>query len=82
MTGCSEKSNELKPFLVSTAEAAHLLSIGKTLLHQMCSDGRFGPEKIKLGKRTLFSVAEIQEWIKAGMPGRLQWEKICRGDKK
>ncbi len=74
-------SAELSPLLVDTETAARLLSVGKSLLYQMCSDGRFGPKVYKLGRRTLYSFDEIRAWVEAGLPPRQVWTKRGQNDK-
>ncbi len=64
--------------LISVKEAAHRLGIGRSLLYQMISDGRFGPLPINLGRKTLIRVTDLQAWVAAGCPPRRIWLKQSR----
>ncbi|MHC4132469.1 MAG: helix-turn-helix domain-containing protein [Planctomycetota bacterium] len=59
--------------LVDAKQAASMLSIGKTHFYAMLSSGRIGPMAHKLGRRSLFSVQELRQWVSAGMPSRQKW---------
>lgn len=59
--------------LVSAAEAASMLSISRTLFYSQYSAGKF-PMKIKIGCRSLWNVAELRDYINAGMPHRSKWK--------
>ena len=59
--------------LVGTKQAAEMLSVGRSHFYAMLSSGQIGPIAHKLGKRSLFSVKELREWINAGMPPRQKW---------
>jgi len=61
--------------LVGTKQAAEMLSIGRSHFYSMLSSGQIGPMAHKLGKRSLFSVNELREWVNAGMPPRQKWIK-------
>jgi len=67
--------NKIEPLLLSFSEAASLLNISRTLLYQMHSDGRLGVLPLKLGRRSLLRRKELESWIDAGMPPRVQWLK-------
>ena len=62
-----------EPLLVDSKQAAAMLSIGRSHFYAMLSSGRIGPMSYKLGKRTLYSVKELREWVEAGMPPRQKW---------
>ena len=59
--------------LVGADRAASMLGIGRSLLYELNSSGKLGPLPMKLGRRTLFCVKELREWIDAGMPPRQKW---------
>ena len=59
--------------LVGTKQASEMLSIGRSHFYSMLSSGQIGPTAHKLGKRSLFSVNELREWVNAGMPPRQKW---------
>ena len=59
--------------LVSTEKAALMLSVGRTHFYSMLNSGTIGPMAHKLGRRSLFSVQELRDWVNAGMPVRKKW---------
>ncbi len=69
------------PLLVSSTDAARLLSVGRSLLLQMDSDGRLGPMPIRFGKRTLWSTKELHKWVEKKCPNRETWQQILAGEK-
>lgn len=65
----------LRPLLVSASDVADILGIGKTLLWEMNSAGRL-PRPIKLKRKTLWKLSELERWVEADCPPRDQWERI------
>ena len=53
--------------------AATALSIGRSLFYQLCASGRIGPLPVKLGERSLWVRAELEQWAAAGCPTREEW---------
>ena len=64
---------EIEPLLMVAEDAARLLSVGKTHLYAMHNSGRLGPCPIRLGRKTLWSREELQEWVRHGCPSREKW---------
>ncbi|MCX5673836.1 MAG: helix-turn-helix domain-containing protein [Planctomycetota bacterium] len=62
------------PLLVSAAEAARLLGVGRSLFYSLLSAGQIGPRAVRLGRRTLFARSEIEAWTAAGLPPRHVWQ--------
>lgn len=79
-SGMSENNEEMnpqiEPLLVSHNEAARLLGIDRTTFYQLCSSGRIGPMAIKFGRRSLFRLDELREWVAADCPPRVKWHPI------
>lgn len=69
------------PLLVDAAGAARLLGIGKSLFYQMASTGRLGPMPVEFHSKKLWSVEEIQDWIRAQCPCRDEWLEILESRK-
>ncbi len=69
----------LTPFQVNVAGAAKLLGVGKSLFYQMHSTGRLGPMPVVFNSKKLWSVEELQNWIRAGCPCRDEWLKVRKG---
>lgn len=62
--------------LISSADAAAKLGVGRTLFFEMLCDGRLGPQPIRFGRKTLFRTDELEKWVQADCPPRNQWMKI------
>jgi len=65
--------NNLTALLLSAEDAAVLLGIGERFFWSMHSTGELGPLPIKLGKRTLWSRFELEEWVRCRCPRREEW---------
>ena len=59
--------------MLNTKRLAELLGISERLIYGMHSSGWIGPLPYKLGRRTLWSRKEIENWIEAGLPPRVKW---------
>ena len=66
--------------LISFQDAARLLSISRATLYTLHADGRLGPMVHKIGRRSLLNRAELEQWVSAGLPPRVQWEKVRGAD--
>ena len=71
-----ENNSQIEPLLVSHNEAARLLGIGRTTFYQLCSSGRIGPMAIKFGRRSLFRLDELREWVATDCPPRVKCQAI------
>lgn len=65
--------------LLDAKEGARLLGIGERFFWSMHSSGELGPLPIRLGKRTLWSKFELENWVKARCPRREEWVTM-KGD--
>lgn len=65
-------SSEAKSLLLSATETAELLGISRSTLYQFDASGKV-PSPIRLGGRTLWRREELEQWVKAGCPGRERW---------
>ena len=66
----------MEALLLSTEDAAKLIGVGRTHFYAMHSSGRLGPLPIRLGKRTLWNRAELEDWVSSGCPPRERWQQI------
>jgi predicted DNA-binding transcriptional regulator AlpA len=57
------------PLLVDATTAARMCSLSRRYWLQLDNAGKI-PLPIRFGKRKLWSVAELEEWVKAGCPSR------------
>ena len=69
----------LTPLLIDSAEAARLLGVGKSLLYQMASSGQLGPVPVEFNSKKLYSVEELQGWVRSKCPPREKWIEILKG---
>lgn len=76
----SEQQTTARPFqeplLLSEAESSRMINVGKTLFRTLVADGRFAPKPIRLGRRKLWRLADIQEWVRLGCPPRQRFLEI------
>jgi hypothetical protein len=63
----------LEPLAVGREQVATLLSIGVATLDRWDAAGLLGPVGAKKAGRKLWALAELREWVQAGMPGRKEW---------
>jgi excisionase family DNA binding protein len=68
----------LEPLAVCTKELARLLAISVATLERWNNSGKLGPPGIKIGGRRLWPLAEVREWVNAGMPDRETWLALKR----
>jgi excisionase family DNA binding protein len=69
-----------QPLLVPAVEAARLCGVSRAMWYRLLSAGRT-PLPIRLGRRMLWRVSELKEWVEAGCPARERWEALKRGAK-
>lgn len=60
--------------LISAAETATRLSVSKGTLHKLVAVGAI-PKPIHLGRRALWRVEELEEWVRDGCPPVERWER-------
>lgn len=69
----SQNSKTLQPLAVDAIEAAHLCGVSPNHWWKLHNSGRC-PAPIRLGRRCLWRVAELREWMAAGCPPRDRWK--------
>jgi len=61
--------------LVDSRQAARMLSISVRHFYSMVNSGRFGLMPVQgFGRKKLWSVEEMKDWIRAGCPRREVWQ--------
>ncbi len=70
---CEFETMQVEPLLVDAKQAASMLGIGRSHFLALSNSGKIGPMAHKLGKRSLYSVKELDKWVDAGMPPRQRW---------
>ena len=63
--------------LIDTAELARLTSLSKRTIRRMDA-ARDIPGRVTAGRRVLYQSDIIRQWVKAGLPGRAEWEALQR----
>ena len=71
----SRHEPELRPLAVDARGAARMAGIGRSTWLKLASAGRT-PRPVRLGRRTLWHVGELDEWLAAGAPERSRWDII------
>lgn len=56
------------PRLIALPEVSRITSLKKTALYQLINSGELRP--LKLGRKTVFSEAEINEWVNQRLASR------------
>lgn len=59
---------EIQPRLLDVTETTHRTSLRKTKLYELINAGELRP--IKLGRKTVFSEQEVNEWIEKQIANR------------
>lgn len=63
--------------LWSVEDICHVLSIGKTCFYEMDTSGAFGPLPVPFGgRRKLYNVAEVRQWVSMGCPHRKIFQQM------
>ena len=65
------------PLLVAAEDAAKLLGLSRRTFERLLGTGRI-PRPLRLGRRRLWRVAELQAWTDGDCPSRERWD-IMRG---
>lgn len=73
MSRTNENSLLKDALLLSAADAAVLIGVGRSHFYALHSSGRLGPMPIKLGKRTLWVRQELIDWTARRCPPREKW---------
>jgi len=68
----SEDRN-IEPILVPADVAASMLGMSRSFFYENLSSGRIPIRPIHFGRKTLFSVRDLESFVNAGCP--VDWEK-------
>jgi hypothetical protein len=74
-------SGPLDKLLIDTAELARLTSLSVRTLRRLDST-RDIPGRVAVGRRVLFQVGVIRDWVRAGLPSRDQWAALLKRNNK
>ena len=64
---------QVAPLLVGAEDAAKLLGLSRRTFERLLGTGRI-PRPIRLGRRRLWRVAELQAWTDSDCPACERWE--------
>ena len=62
--------------LADAGHVAAMLDVSERLVWAMDASGRLGPMAVGLGRRKLWCVAELGQWVCAGCPERQRWQEM------
>jgi predicted DNA-binding transcriptional regulator AlpA len=62
-------------YLIDVKKLSKFLSIPQATIYEHNVMGKI-PAPLKIGKKLLWRIDEIKEWLNAGAPGRQKWESI------
>jgi len=67
-------STNASKLLIGLSGLASMLGVSKAHIKRLRASGRL-PRPIRLGRRTLWRVTEIELWCQAGCPDLARWER-------
>ncbi|MHC4661721.1 MAG: helix-turn-helix transcriptional regulator [Planctomycetota bacterium] len=70
-----DNNNKQEALLLDAGNVAKLCGLGKSTWYRLDALGRI-PAPIILCRRRLWSRAELEAWVLAGCPTRVEWEKL------
>ncbi len=62
--------------LIDAGDVARRLSISRSAFYKLVAT-RTAPQPIRLGRRTLWRVEELEEWVRDGCPPIDRWERLA-----
>jgi predicted DNA-binding transcriptional regulator AlpA len=71
----------IQPLAVGAADAARMMGICRASWLCLVNSGA-APAGLRLGRRVVWQVAELDGWLSAGAPGLDQWERLKRTDRR
>jgi predicted DNA-binding transcriptional regulator AlpA len=63
------------PFAVEAKEAARLCGVSRATWYKLRKAGKV-PRPVRLGRRTIWRVDELREWMDSGCPALMKWEAM------
>jgi excisionase family DNA binding protein len=74
----AQAAPQVPSLTVDAREAARLIGVSLSHVHNLRHSGRWGPTPIYLGRSVRFSRAELEAWVASGSPSLDRW-KLIRG---
>jgi hypothetical protein len=66
----------IAPLLADATGVGRLLSVSPQYVRQLDAAGKIPRAIESFGRRKLWSVADLDRWVKAGCPRREKWAKV------
>ena len=66
----AEAPERIAPALLTILQVCQLLNISRAKFYRLDQTGKFAPLTTGLGRKRLYDQAEIENWIRAGLPHR------------
>lgn len=67
-----------EPLGVEATRAAQLCGVSRATWYSLQKAGRL-PKPVRLGRRVLWRVEELHQWVAAGCPSLSRWEVMKKG---
>jgi excisionase family DNA binding protein len=72
----TESPEKIAPALLTIEQTCQLLNISRAEFYRLDQSGKFAPLSTGLCRKRLYIRAEVENWIKAGLPHRKQWQSV------
>ncbi len=72
----AETPATIQPALLTIEQTCQLLNISRAEFYRLDQTGKFAPLSTGLCRKRLYVRAEIENWIRAGVPHRKIWQTI------
>ncbi len=69
----ANEASAVAPLVVDAFGLADMLLVSRSTILKLDSSGRI-PNGVCLGRRKVWPIEEIREWLRAGAPTRERWE--------
>jgi len=71
----AEQPDPTTPALLTAEAVGHVLSISTRQVWRLAASGQL-PAPVRLGRRSRWRLAELMQWIGAGLPPRDEWARL------
>lgn len=61
------------PILLRPKQAAAVCGMSRSFFDSQVNAGRIGPKPVTIGSLKLWPRTELERWVDAGCPGRVEW---------
>ena len=78
VTSHLREARAMNALAVEATQAARLCGVSRATWYSLRKAGRV-PKPIRLGRRVLWRIEELREWMAAGCPPMSRWEAVKNG---